>query len=203
MTYHVQFLLLVLAGWVNRQQQDVIDYLQEENRVLRAGLRGKRLRLSDDDRRRLAVKAQALGREALAQIASVATPATLLRWYRHLIAAKYDGSKNRSPGRPPTAKDIRELIVRVARENPTWGYTRLRGALLHGPEQIADLPVPVVESPGAVRIGHPERGHLVEYLAPNSVFNSLPRQRSCPHLGPDDRFVTIDRVLHHASLGAA
>ena len=129
MTYHVQFLLLVLAGWVNRQQQDVIDYQQEENRVLRAGLRGKRLKLSDDDRRRLAVKAQALGREALAQIASVATPATLLRWYRCLIAAKYDGSKNRSPGRPPTAKDIRELIVRVARENPTWGYTRLRGAL--------------------------------------------------------------------------
>ncbi len=96
---------------------------------LRAGLRGKRLSLSDDDRRRLAVKVQALGREALAQIASVATPATLLRWYRHLIAAKYDGSKNRSPGRPPTAKDIRELIVRVAQENPTWGYTRLRGAL--------------------------------------------------------------------------
>ena len=57
MTYHVQFLLLVLAGWVNRQQQDVIDYLREENRVLRGGLRGKRLRLSDDDRRRLAVKA--------------------------------------------------------------------------------------------------------------------------------------------------
>ena len=129
MTYHVQFLLLVLAGWVNRQQQDVIDYQQEENRVLRAGLRGKRLSLSDDDRRRLAVKAQALGREALAHIASVATPATLLRWYRCLIAAKYDGSENRSPGRPPTAKDIRELIVRVARENPTWGYTRLRGAL--------------------------------------------------------------------------
>ena len=129
MTYHVQFLLLVLAGWVNRQQQDVIDYLREENRVLRAGLRGKHLRLSDDDRRRLAVKAQALGREALAQIASVATPATLLRWYRYLIADKYDGTKNRSPGRPPTAKDIRELIVRMARENPTWGYTRLRGAL--------------------------------------------------------------------------
>ena len=54
MTYHVQFLLLVLAGWVNRQQQDVIDYQQEENRVLRAGLRGKRLRLADDERRRLA-----------------------------------------------------------------------------------------------------------------------------------------------------
>ena len=76
-------------------------------------------------------------------------------------------------------------------------------ALLHGPEQITDLPVPVAESPGAVRIGHPERSHLVEYLAPNSVFNSLPRQRSSPHLRPDDRLVTIDRVLHHASLGVA
>ena len=61
MTYHVQFLLLVLAGWVNRQQQDVIDYLQEENRVLRAGLRGKRLRLSDDERRRLAVQGPGFG----------------------------------------------------------------------------------------------------------------------------------------------
>ncbi len=79
----------------------------------------------------------------------------------------------------------------------------LNVALLHGPEQIADLPVPVAESPGAVRIGHPERSHLVEYLAPNSVFNSLPRQRSSPHLRPDDRLVTIDRVLHHASLGVA
>ena len=63
--------------------------------------------------------------------------------------------------------------------------------------------MPVAESPGAVRIGHPEPGHFVEYLAPNSVFNSLPRQRSCSHLRPDDRFVTIDRVLHHASLGEA
>ncbi len=80
---------------------------------------------------------------------------------------------------------------------------RVVTALLHGPEQIADLPVPVAESPGAVRIGHPERSHLVEYLAPNSVFNSLPRQRSSPHLRPDDRLVTIDRVLHHASLGVA
>ena len=80
---------------------------------------------------------------------------------------------------------------------------RRLAALLHGPEQIAALPVPVAESPGAVRIGHPERSHLVEYLAPNSVFNSLPRQRSSPHLRPDDRLVTIDRVLHHASLGVA
>ena len=93
------------------------------------------------------------------------------------------------------------MIDRENNEEPL--HDEVEGALLHGPEQIADLPVPVVESPGAVRIGHPERSHLVEYLAPNSVFNSLPRQRSSPHLGPDDRFVTVDRVLHHASLRAA
>ena len=93
----------------------------------------------------------------------------------------------------------------TSKHNPMYlsQYFPTYAALLHGPEQIADLPVPVAESPGAVRIGHPERSHLVEYLAPNSVFNSLPRQRSSPHLRPDDRLVTIDRVLHHASLGAA
>ncbi len=73
MSYHLQFLFLILAGWVSRQQQAVIDYLREENRVLRAQLQGKRLRLSDDDRRRLAVKAKVLGRKALAQVASIAT----------------------------------------------------------------------------------------------------------------------------------
>ena len=82
-------------------------------------------------------------------------------------------------------------------------HPRLRGALLHGPEQIAEPPAPVAVSPGAVCIRHPERGHLVEDLASNSVFNSLPRQRSSPHLGTDDRLVAIDCVLHHASLGAA
>ena len=170
MTYHVQFLLLVLAGWVNRQQQDVIDYLQEENRVLQAGLRGKRLSLSDDDRRRLAVKAQALGREALAQIASVATPATLLRWYRHLIAAKYDGSKNRSPGRPPTAKDIRELIVRVARENPTWGYTRLRGALKNlGHELGRNTIKRILAEHGIAPVAGAGQEHVVEHLPQGSL----------------------------------
>ena len=96
-----------------------------------------------------------------------------------------------------------ESIEHIWAKSQAPDKSRHRLALLHGPEQIADLPVPVAESPGAVRIGHPERSHLVEYLAPNSVFNSLPRQRSSPHLRPDDRLVTIDRVLHHASLGVA
>ena len=128
MTYHVQFLLLVLAGSTASSRTWLTTCGRGEP-CAPSRVRGKRLRLSDDDRRRLAVKAQALGRWVLAEIASVATPATLLRWYRYLIAAKYDGTKNRSPGRPPTAKDVPELMVRVARENLTWGYTRLQGAL--------------------------------------------------------------------------
>ena len=107
---------------------------------------------------------------------------------------------------PSCPKMLTEPKARILEVFSKFAESSRRGtgsALLHGPEQIADLPVPVAESPGAVRIGHPERSHLVEYLAPNSVFNSLPRQRSSPHLRPDDRLVTIDRVLHHASLGVA
>jgi len=165
MMYHLQFLLLVMAGWVNRQQQDVIDYLREENYVLRAQLRGKRLRLSDDDRRRLAFKAKALGRKALAQVASIATPDTLLRWYRNLIAAKYDGSKNRGSGRPPTAKDICELIVRMAQENPTWGYTRLRGALKNLGHEVGRNTVKRILADHGIAAG-PEAGqkHVMEHL---------------------------------------
>lgn len=131
MSHHVQLLMLIVAGWVNRQQQDVIDYLLEENRVLRAQLKGKRLRLTDSDRRRLAVKAKALGRKVLMRVASIATPDTILRWYRQLVAAKYDGSKKRGPGRPRTNVDVEELAVSMARANPSWGYTRIRGALAH------------------------------------------------------------------------
>ena len=113
-----------------------------------------------------------------------------------------DGKRQLRPGK------VKSVRLEIHTHPPTpkgsmWLLAHRFPALLHGPEQIADLPVPVAESPGAVRIGHPERSHLVEYLAPNSVFNSLPRQRSSPHLRPDDRLVTIDRVLHHASLGVA
>ncbi len=120
---------MTIAGWLTRKQQDAIEYLKEENRVLREQLGGRRLRFSNDQRRRLAAKAKALGREGLKEVAGLVTPDTLLRWYQRLIAKKYDGSKNRSPGRPPMTKDICELVVRMAQENPTWGYTRLRGAL--------------------------------------------------------------------------
>ena len=123
------FLLLVFSGWVNRHQQAVIDYLLEENRVLRAAHGSRRMRLTDDQRRRLAVKGQVLGRRHLAAVAGIVTPDTILRWYRKLVAKKYDGSKKRRPGRPPTKPDLAALVARMANDNPTWGYTRIRGGL--------------------------------------------------------------------------
>ncbi len=122
----LQFLMLIFAGWVNRAQQDVIEYLQEENRVLREQLGGRRSRFTDGQRRRLAAKAKAIGRKGLFEIGTLVTPDTLLRWYRGLIAKKYDGSKTRKPGRPKTAVEIEELIIRMARDSPGWGYTRIR-----------------------------------------------------------------------------
>ena len=79
----------------------------------------RRLRLTDDRRRRLAVKGHVLGRRHLAAVAGLVTPDTILRWYRRLVATKYDGSQTRRPGRPATKPDIAALMVRMAHENPT------------------------------------------------------------------------------------
>jgi hypothetical protein len=125
----LQFLLLVFAGWVNRRQVEILEYLQEENRVLREQLGDRRLRFTDAQRRRLAVKGRVLGRRVLQQLAGLVTPDTILRWYRELIAKKYDGTAPRKgSGRGTTALPQR-LVVRFATENPGWGYTRIRGAL--------------------------------------------------------------------------
>jgi transposase InsO family protein len=129
MSHSLQFLVFTMAGWLSRQQQDLIDYLREENRVLREQLGRERLRLTDEQRRRLAVRGKLLGRKALAEVAGIVTPDTILRWYRRLIAKKYAGSAYRGRGRPTTPKQIAELVVRMAGENPRWGYTRIRDAL--------------------------------------------------------------------------
>ena len=116
--------------WLD-QSTSAIEYVLEENRVLRAARGSRRLRLTDDQRRRLAVKGKVLGRRQLAAIAGIVTPDTILRWDRTLVAKKYDGSQTRRPGRPTTKPDIAALVVRMANENPTWGYTRIRGGLHH------------------------------------------------------------------------
>jgi hypothetical protein len=126
--YPLQVLLVTLAGRVNRHQQHVIEYLVEENRVLKGELKGRRLRLSNDQRRRLAAKGHRLGRRILRQVATIVTPDTILRWHRQLIARKWTFTPTR-PGRPAIMKEISTLIVRMATENPAWGYTRIQGAL--------------------------------------------------------------------------
>jgi putative transposase len=125
--WHV--VLVALAGWLNREQQKVIEYLKEENRVLREHLGTKRLRFTDEQRRRLAVKGKDLGTKILRELGCIVTPDTILRWYRELIAMKYDGSEHRRPGRPNKPDELRELVITMARENPGWGYTRIRDAL--------------------------------------------------------------------------
>ena len=72
-----QFMLLTLAGWINRSQQDAIEYLRAENQVLAEQLKGKRLRLTDEQRRKLAVRGKALGRELLGEVATIVTPDTI------------------------------------------------------------------------------------------------------------------------------
>src|SRR5919108_4949258 len=126
----LQVLIAMVAGWLQRHQQQVITYLLEENRVLKPQLGGRRLRLTDTERRRLATLAHPLGRTRLKAVATLVTPVTLLRWYKQLIAQKFDGSTKRRPcGRPRIAEEVEQLIVRMAEENPSWGYRRMQGAL--------------------------------------------------------------------------
>ena len=124
----VRLLLVTLAGWINRQQQEVIEYLVEENRVLIEQLRGRRVRLTDDQRRHLAARGHRLGRRVLRQVATIVTPDTILRWHRRLIAGKWTFEWKR-PGRPGIMKEVSSLILRMATENPAWGYSRIQGAL--------------------------------------------------------------------------
>src|SRR5437667_8925095 len=123
------FVVIAIAGWMNLHQQHVIEYLMEENRVLREQIGNHRMRFNDNQRRRLAAKAKKLGRKLLAQVATIVTPETLLAWHRKLIAMKYDRSPSRIPGRPHTTKEITTLVIRMAEENRGWGYLRIQGAL--------------------------------------------------------------------------
>jgi putative transposase len=132
-----RFLLISVAGWMNQHQQHAIEYLREENRVLRAQLGNRRLHFTDEQRRSLAARAKLLGRKLLEKVATLATPDTLLNWHRKLIANKYDASTRRGPGRPATGKELEALVVRMAMENRDWGYLRIRGALSNLGHELA------------------------------------------------------------------
>ena len=123
------FLLMVVTGWVHRRQLIVIEFLQAENRLLKDRLRGKRIRYTDTERMLLARKAKAVGRKALLKLDTLVSPDTLMRWHRRLVAEKWNFTQRRGPGRPGIMHEISALIVRMAQENPGWGYTRIQGAL--------------------------------------------------------------------------
>ena len=152
-----RFLLISVTGWMNQRQLLMIDYLREENRVLSEQVGERRLRLNDDQRRRLAAKGKGLGRKLLAEIATIVTPETLLAWHRKLITLKYDGSGNREPGRPRTAGVIEALVVRMAEENRKWGYRRIQGALSNLGHEIARSTIAAILERHGIEPA-PERG---------------------------------------------
>jgi putative transposase len=120
---------MAVAGWMNRHQQAVIEYLQEENRVLLEQLGGKPRRFTDAQRIRLARKAKLVGRRRLGQFAILVTPDTLLRWFRALVAKKWTFAKTNPMGRPPVAPQLEKLVIKLIQDNPTWGSNRIVGAL--------------------------------------------------------------------------
>jgi putative transposase len=134
-------ILAYVTGTVDQELLARNEYLAAENRIMKAQLKG-RLKLSDAERRALGEIGHRLGRKALADVASVARPDTILAWYRKLIVRKFDGSKARSgPGRPRIKPEVEELIIRMASENRDWGYDRIAGALANLGYKISDQTV--------------------------------------------------------------
>src|SRR5262249_16065666 len=112
----LRMLLLIVTGWLDRRERGMLAYLIEENRVLRRQMGERRLRLTDDDRRKLAARAYRLGRQALREVATIVTPDTLLRWHRQLVARKWTYPR-KPAARGCVPVEIRQLVVRMAGEN--------------------------------------------------------------------------------------
>jgi putative transposase len=134
-------LLAYSTGSVDQELLLRNEYLVTENRILRQQITG-RVRLSDGERKTLAELGKQLGKQALNEVASLVTPDTILAWHRQLIAKKSDGSKHRQTlGRPTISAELDALVVRIARENRSWGYDRIAGAQAHLGYIISDQTV--------------------------------------------------------------
>jgi len=178
-------ILAALLGWLEREQRDVIAFLREENRTLKAQLSGRQLQLNDEQRRRLAVLGQRLGRAVLREVATLVTPDTILRWHRELIARKWTYARRRS-GRPGVLAEIRRLVLRMATENPSWGYTRIQGALKNVGHRVLDQ-----------RSRHPEgRRHSTESRAAEQLahFSASTLVRPCSGRLFHDRGLDRSRI---------
>src|SRR5213082_2646404 len=134
-------LLAYVTGTVDQGLPLRNEYLAAENRILRGRIKD-RLLLSEGEKATLAEIARRLGGKALADVAATAKPDTILGWYRKLIANKFDGSKSRRRvGRPKVDQETERLVVQVARENPSWGYDRIVGALANLGHRLSDQTV--------------------------------------------------------------
>ena len=121
--------LALVAGHVDDELLKRNEYLAAENEILRSKLKG-RVRLNDTERIRLAKLGKELGRKALEDVAAIVKPETILGWFRKLVAEKFDSAdKRRKVGRPRTPEEIEKLIVSMALDNRSWGYSRIVGAL--------------------------------------------------------------------------
>src|SRR5260370_18420193 len=134
-------LLAYVTGTVDQELLLRNEYLAAENRILRGQIKG-RLLVSEGEKAELAEMAQRLGRKVLEDVAAAAKRDTILGWYRKLIANKFDGSKfRRSVGRPKVDQEAERLVVQMARENPSWGYDRIVGALSNLGHGLSDQTV--------------------------------------------------------------
>ena len=105
------------------------EYLAAENEILKSKIK-KPLRFNDSEKIRLAKIGKRIGLKVLKETACIVSPATILEWFRRLVAKKFDGSKFRKKvGRPRINHELEVLIVQFAEENPSLGYDRITGAL--------------------------------------------------------------------------
>jgi len=171
-----------------------------ENRVLRAHIPG-RLSLSEAERKTLAEVGKRLGRKVLAEVAMIVRPETILAWHRRLVARKFDSSKSpRTPGRPPVEPELEALIVRLAKENRSWGYDRLQGAVANWGYSISDQSVGnILKRHGIVPAPEPQlerRGGALGSLHPRGVSVAIdPLWRTVPAPG-------VRRIYFASSAGA-
>jgi hypothetical protein len=128
-THLLALLIASMVNWLGRHSAAQIDHLKAENRALRLRLGRRRILFTDAERRTLGTLARRIGTKALRELDPIVSPSTLLRWHRELVAQKWTFLERRRPGRPRTSIDIEQLVVHMANENTSWGYTRIHGAL--------------------------------------------------------------------------
>ena len=155
-------MLAYVTGSVDEELLARNKYLATENRILRSQIKG-RIRLTDRERISLAEAAKRLGRKALGEIAQIVQPETILAWHRRLIAKKFDGSKNRPAGKDRSTRDeIEELVLQLARENRSWGYRRIAGALSNLGHQVSHQTVANILKRHGIEPA-PERGKCMSW----------------------------------------